>query len=173
MRILFETDRLVVRHYTLEDKNNFFMLNGDEEVMRYIRPVKSREETDEFLMEVINYSLKFPERGRMAVVDKVTGEFVGSFAIIPVDGNSEMQLGYSLLPPHWGKGYATELTLAGLEYVFTKTNLDRIYAYTERPNLPSQRVLLKAGFKESGSRMEGKKELVEFLFMKDEWLGEA
>jgi [ribosomal protein S5]-alanine N-acetyltransferase len=165
-QIIFETERLLVRHYTPDDEENFFLLNGDEEVMRYIRPVKSREETNAFLAAVIDYSKKNPDKGRMAVIAKSNGEFVGSFAIIPVDGNEYMQLGYSLLPAHWGKGYATELTVAGLRFVFTQTDLDRIYGYTEKPNVPSQKVLLKAGFVQIGTRMEGEKELVEFLYEK-------
>lgn len=169
-QILFETERLIVRHYTIDDQENFFLLNGDEEVMRYIRPVKSREETNVFFVEVMDYSKKNPTKGRMAVIDKSNGEFVGSFAIIPVEGSKHMQLGYSLLPVHWGKGYATELTIAGLKYVFTQTELDHIYGYTEKPNIPSQKVLLKAGFIQTGSKMEGKIELVEFLFEKKDYI---
>ena len=53
VQILFETERLIVRHYTKDDSDNFFSLNGDEEIMRYIRPAKTREETDLFLSEII------------------------------------------------------------------------------------------------------------------------
>ena len=53
---IFETERLLVRTYSEGDQEDFFLLNGNEDVMRYIRPVKSREECDEFLLEVIAYS---------------------------------------------------------------------------------------------------------------------
>jgi ribosomal-protein-alanine N-acetyltransferase len=99
----------------------------------------------------------------------LTKDFVGSFAIIPVEGKEQMQLGYALVPEHWGKGYATELSIAGLQYVFTKTSIDPIYAYTEGHNISSQKVLLKAGFKYSGSRMEGEKEVMEFMLGKNEY----
>ena len=48
-QVVFETERLLVRHFSVVDGDNFFLLNGNLEVMRYIRPVKSREETDLFL----------------------------------------------------------------------------------------------------------------------------
>ena len=166
---VFETERLMVRHYTEADAGNFFLLNGDPLVMRYIRPVKSREQTDLFLAEVIQYSKNNPKYGRMAVYEKLTGAFVGSFAIIPLEGTIHMQVGYSLLPPYWGKGLATELTKAGLKYVFTQTNLEEIFGVTESGNIDSQKVLLKAGFVWHSSVMEETKELYRFLLLKKDF----
>ena len=165
-QIIFETERLLVRPYTQADTNNFFLLNSDEEIVRYIRPAKTREESDQFFEEVINYSAQNPLYGRWAVDDKQTNVFVGSFAVIPIEKTARMQLGYALLKSNWGKGYATELTTAGLNYVFTKTALEEIYAITETLNIASQKVLLKAGFIQSGGFSEGEKELLEFNFKK-------
>ena len=167
---IFETERLLVRTYTELDQENFFLLNGNEDVMRYIRPVKSREKCNEFLLQVIAYAEAEKTYGRWAVVDKLTTEFIGSFAIIPREGKDQMQLGYALLKEHWGKGYATELTVAGLNYVFTKTPIDPIYAYTQTANLLSQKVLLKGGFHLKGSNNENGSEVVEFMLRKAEYL---
>jgi len=156
---VFDTERLIVRHYTEADADNFFLLNGDPLVMRYIRPVKSREQTDLFLMEVIQYSRNNPAYGRMAVHEKQSGIFVGSFAIIPLEGTIHMQVGYSLLPSYWGKGFATELTKAGLKYIFSQTNLEEIFAVTESGNFDSQKVLLKCGFIFEKKYKENEKEL--------------
>lgn len=166
---IFETKRLLVRSFAETDKDHFFSLNGNEEVMRYIRPAKNREECDQFLMQAIADSEREKLFGRWAVEDKASKEFVGSFAIIPVEGKPRMQLGYALLPQHWGRGYATELTVAGLHYVFTQTVVDPIYAYAEVPNLPSQKVLLKAGFKPNGSYKEGEKEVAVFVLSKKDY----
>jgi [ribosomal protein S5]-alanine N-acetyltransferase len=89
--------------------------------------------------------------------------------LIPVDNSTNMQLGYALLPKAWGKGYATELTKEGLKYVFGKTGLQTIYAYTEGPNLSSQKVLMKSGFKHSCNKTEGGKEVCEFILTKAEF----
>ena len=167
--IIFETKRLLVRQYEPTDGDNFFSLNGNQDVMRYIRPAKSREESDAFLKYNISLAAKTPQYGRWAVIEKESGCFVGSFAVIEVDDRDDMQLGYALLPFAWGKGYATELTVAGIAYVFTKTALQTIYAFTEGPNLPSQKVLLKAGFIQTGSKTENGKELLEFAFTKKQY----
>jgi [ribosomal protein S5]-alanine N-acetyltransferase len=162
--VIFETKRLVVRLYDSNDGEFFFALNGNEEVMQYIRPVKTREESDQFLLENIAYSADNPFMGRWAVDEKDSGNFVGSFAIIPIPGDEEkIQLGYSLLPRYWGKGFASELTIAGLNYFFTQTSLLEIYGVTETPNIASQKVLLKAGFQPVGNKMEEEKELLLFV----------
>ena len=106
--------------------------------------------------------------------------FVGSFAFIPIEGSADksdpsipqdyrMQLGYALLKEHWGKGYATELTMVGLRYVFTKTTLSEIFAVTEIQNTPSQKVLLKAGFILDSHYKEGAKELFQYVFLKQDF----
>ena len=146
VHIVFETERLIVRHYAEADADNFFLLNSDPEVMRYIRPVKIRVDTDLFFAEVIEYSKNNPAYGRMAVIEKSSNTFVGSFAVIPLEKTMHMQLGYSLLPAYWGKGFATELTRAALKYIFTKTTLREIFGVTESLNIDSQKVLIKNGF---------------------------
>ena len=164
--IIFETERLLVRHYTINDGENFFLLNGDQEIMRYIRPAKTREEAGLFLTEIIKKYDEDPAAGRWAAVDKQTGVFVGSFAFIPIEGREEMQLGYALLKQSWGKGYATELTIAGLQYVFTKTDLAEVFAVTEVLNTASQKVLLKTGFTLYRTYEEETKDLFQYVFLK-------
>jgi len=84
-------------------------------------------------------------------------------AIIPLPSKpGELQLGYSLLPQYWGKGYATELAMAGLDFFKRNFLVPVIYAVTEVPNVASQKVLLKAGFEMVGPFEENKKELLLF-----------
>lgn len=149
--IVFETDRLYIRRYTREDEENFFLLNGDPEIMRYIRAPKSRAECSVFLARNLSFYEQYPLLGRWATVDKQTNAFVGSFAVIPVEPyenqpHPEIQLGYALLKQYWGKGYATESTLGGMRYAFDVMKLPRVVAITEMANLASQKVLLRCGF---------------------------
>ena len=167
--ILFETERLTVRYYTKDDSYHFFLLNGDEEIMRYIRPAKPRQQCDVYLEEIIEKYQQYPGEGRWAAVDKLTHEFIGSFAYIPIENTDKMQIGYSLLKENWGKGYATELTLGGLRYVFTKTPLTEIFGVTETPNTVSQKVLVKAGFILEDSYKEGVKDLLRFVYYKKDF----
>lgn len=162
--IIFETPRLVVRKYIFEeDADNFFRLNGDPEVMRYIRPAKSREECIEFLKEIIAKAEENPGIGRWAAIEKLNGVFVGSFAIIPIEQTEDIQLGYALLKEQWGKGFASELTKGGLDYYFRTTEAAHIYAITEKPNTASQKVLLKNGFTFDSIKKEEGKDLLMYI----------
>ena len=162
--IIFETVRLIVKQYVFEtDAENFFLINGDEEVMRYIRAPKSREECDEFLKQNIESYKINPLMGRWAVHEKISGKYIGSFAYIPVEGSENTQLGYAILKEHWGKGFATELTKEGIKYVFSKTDLDEVYGLTQSQNIDSQKVLLKARFKLQKTYREGDNEVSSFV----------
>ena len=95
----------------------------------------------------------------MAVIEKQSNTFVGSFAIIPLEHSDQMQIGYALLPHYWGKGFATELVKTGLKYLFNQTNLLEIFAVTESLNIDSPKVLLKNGFVFEKTYEEGSKQL--------------
>ncbi len=168
---IFETSRLIVRHFDENDKENFFCVNGDEEVMRYIRAAKTKEECDQLLEETIFGYNENPYMGRLAAEEKSSGSFIGSFAIIPIPSQPEkIQLGYGLLKKFWGKGFATELTKTGINFAFDHLNLDIVYGVTETPNTVSQKVLLKSGFKNAGTINEKKKTLNLFSIRKDDRL---
>jgi ribosomal-protein-alanine N-acetyltransferase len=161
---IFETERLIVRPFTADDYDNYFLLHGNPEVMQYIRPAQIKEEADAKFEETILYAAPHPFLGRWAVDEKETGNFIGSFVIVPIPNDEEkIQLGYSFLPSKWGKGFATEVTKAGLEYFHHQTPLTEIYGVTETPNIASQKVLLKAGFQFFSNQKEGEKELLVYI----------
>jgi len=157
--IIFETSRLIVRRYDASDVEDFYLLNSDPDVMRYIRQPKTFEESRQFLLENIAFYDKHPQFGRFAVNEKGSGNFAGSFAIIPLDHTNHWQVGYALMKPYWGKGYATELVRSGLDYAFTICGLEYLAGVTEILNDDSQKVLLKAGFFYEKNFIEGVKEL--------------
>ncbi len=145
--MIFETSRLLVRQYTIDDAENFFVLNSDPDVIKYIRPAKTRQQAFQFLQENIEYYKEFPAYGRWATLEKSNDLFIGSFMLRPstvVSG--EVELGYSFLKNFWGKGYASESVKGGLEYAFSRLKLSSLVAITQVENIASQKVLLKSGF---------------------------
>jgi|GEM_PF-217970 ribosomal-protein-alanine N-acetyltransferase len=163
MHIVFETERLLVRRYTMADEEVFFRLNSDTDVVRYIRPPKSRQESHEFLLQNLAMYEQLPFMGRWAMVDKSSREVIGTFAVFPIDNSSDIQLGYSLLPEHWGKGYATESVLAGRQYAFDNLCTSEIYGITEPANTVSQKILLKCGFTQVSDKIDFGKKLYRFV----------
>jgi len=165
--IIFETPRLLVRQYTADDADKFFLLNGDEEVMRHIRKAMNKEDADKFLQQNIEFYYANPHLGRWAVEDKENNNFIGSFALIPLPFEEEkhkIQIGYSLLSAEWGKGYATELTAIGRDYFFQQHPFNELHGITTMANIPSQKVLLKCGFAENGTKQDGEELLQRFIY---------
>jgi ribosomal-protein-alanine N-acetyltransferase len=81
--VLFETERTIVKRFTAADSEFFFQINGNPDVVHFIRPVKSREESDAFLQENLNFYLDSSCLGRYAVFAKEDGRFPGYF-LLPV-----------------------------------------------------------------------------------------
>jgi ribosomal-protein-alanine N-acetyltransferase len=152
--ILFETDRMIVQRFRPVDSDLFFRINGDARVIHFIRPVKSRTDSDLFLQENIRFYQDGSTLGRYAVFEKHTGEFIGTFSYLYMSGDADFHLGYALVPEAWGKGYATELVQAGIPYFFANTNKPAVYAITSAGNIASQKVLLKSGFQHKGQTDE-------------------
>ncbi|WP_164972795.1 GNAT family N-acetyltransferase [Lacibacter luteus] len=149
--ILFQSERLLVKPYSNADGDIFFRFHGDEEVMRFIRKPKTREESDAFLIENLKFYKEHPGIGRFAVIEKVSGEHIGSFSLLPLEDTVNYHLGYGFLQKAWGKGFATELVAASIDYTFRAIQREIIMAITLPQHIASQKVLLKAGFVESGT----------------------
>jgi [ribosomal protein S5]-alanine N-acetyltransferase len=145
--ILFESQRLYVQPYTKDDAAIFFALNGDAEIMQYIREPKSKEESDAFLEENLKFYDAHPGLGRFAVFTKDDNIFAGSFSLLSIDDSQNIHLGYALLKPFHGQGLATELVMASFDYVFRTIPNESVHALTVAENIGSQKVLLKCGFR--------------------------
>lgn len=87
--------------------------------------------------------------GCRAAVERSSGEFVGWFALQPVEGKGpeEVELGYRLRRSVWGKGYATEGSRALIRKAFTELGVRRVLAQTMAVNVASRRVMEKAGLR--------------------------
>ncbi len=144
--LLFETERLIVRRFTGGDMDAFYQLNSNPQVLKYIRPVKNKEECAAFLAENINLYKDGSVLGRYAVAEKETGRVIGTFSYLYLSGESDFHIGYALLPEAWGNGYATELVKSGIPYLFVNAGKKALFAITDPENTPSQQVLLKNGF---------------------------
>lgn len=87
--------------------------------------------------------------GAMALVEKKSGEFVGwcGLLIQDVDGDRELEVGYSIMPAHWRKGYASEAARAGIQFAFDRKLAETLVSIIQVDNLPSQGVAAKNGMK--------------------------
>ena len=83
--------------------------------------------------------------------DARTDQLVGAIGLIIERPHRRAELGYWIGVEHWGKGYATEASVATIDFGFGSLDLDRIYACHFGANPASGRVLLKTGMAYEGT----------------------
>jgi RimJ/RimL family protein N-acetyltransferase len=141
-----ETARLYLRQFTPDDLDELFRIYSDAEIMKYLRGVKTREETE----SAIHTMLKLWEEnnfGMWALVHKIDRKMIGRCGLAFLDRTPEVELGYTLDKVYWNQGLATEASFASLNYGFETLKLDRIVAIARPENIASQRVIQKVGMK--------------------------
>ena len=143
MHASLETERLLLRRFAEADVDHLLALHNDPEVMRFINGGEptSRQEVER------EYRERFAGDGCWAAFEKATGEFVGWFALHPAEGGGPEghELGYRLKRSAWGRGYATEGSLALVRCGFAEHGVRRVWAQTMAVNAASRRVMEKAG----------------------------
>ena len=161
MNIVIETNRLLLRTFTIEDAPLIYELNLDPEVIRYTYdPIKDLEQARQVLEKTILPQYDLYNHGRWSVHLKTGLEFLGwcglkvkpETCLTGRQGN-EIDLGFRFKKEFWGNGYATEAAMASIKYGFEKLNLKRIIGRAVPGNKGSLNVLKKCGmsFVEEGT----------------------
>ena len=79
------------------------------------------------------------------------GDPIGELAVRLDDSGTVAELGYTLDPDHWGRGYATEATAAVIDAILSAAqDLVRIEARMHPDNLASTAVAERCGFRYEG-----------------------
>lgn len=149
--IILETERLMLRCQLETDLDAIDAIQSDPQVMKYVGNGKttSREETE----KSIKFWKKYGEEkgySSWAVVEKGTGRVIGKAGFAELPDKSDVEVFYMFVKDAWGKGYATEISGALIEYGKEKLGLKRIVAFTFPENIPSQNVVKKIGLVRDG-----------------------
>lgn len=146
-----ESKRLKYRKLTIEDSPKwaeFFVVN---EGLKYvgINAVSNRQEIAEKWIRSTLKRYENQEYGFLAIEIKDTGEFIGLGGILiwELEGKTEYEVAYSLIPKYWTKGYATEIAETIILYSQKNIEADRFISIIHIENLASIRVAEKNGMK--------------------------
>jgi len=145
---LIETERLLLRKVTLDDKEELFKLHSDPEVQKYTgEPVVTTiEEIEKSILSRISDYEKYGF-GRLAVIHKTTNNLIGWAGLAYLPEFDKVDLGYRFKKEFWGKGYATEASRAILDYGFNRLDLNLIIAIAIVEHTNSINVMKKIGMK--------------------------
>ena len=167
-----ETDRLLIRPWTAEDRPTFATLMQDTEVTRYINAGMAyrEQDVDEFLARQAR-QLAEHDMCMGAVVEKSSGRVVGIAGTQPLGTTGDLEIGWIFSRDVWGRGYATEAGGAAMKHVLETLGRNRVVAIIDPPNEASKRVAARLGMqyeaRYSGTQLGHRKpEIVVDLFYK-------
>jgi RimJ/RimL family protein N-acetyltransferase len=151
-----DTERLTLRVHRVEDFSDSAAMWGDPNVMRYIggRTLSTEEVWTRLLRYAGHWSLM--GFGYWVIREKASGRFAGEvgFADYKRDLKPSLEgapeIGWSLAPWAWGKGFATEAVRAVVAWGATRFGSARTVCLINPENLQSIRVAQKCGYQESG-----------------------
>jgi ribosomal-protein-alanine N-acetyltransferase len=170
MPLILETNRLVLKQFSMEDAAHLFELNSDPEVVKYTGDgvYTDINEVNQSIARNLEQYEKY-KQGRLSVFIKQTGEFIGwcGLRYFPETGKSD--LGYRFIKKYWGNGYATEAAKACLDYGFKILDLQEIIATAMKENSASVNVFHKLGLKYSHDEDCGCQPGVVYTITKKEW----
>ena len=154
MDLIIETERLILRPFEFSDAEALYDMDKNQIVHKYLwqKPITDIKEVHEYIEMV---QKQYIERGigRFSTVLKETGELIGWTGIKFVNdhienGNTNFyDYGYRLNKKFWNKGFATEASIAWLDYGFNNMKIEKMNAYTHSENAASNHILKKIGMK--------------------------
>jgi RimJ/RimL family protein N-acetyltransferase len=146
---MLETDRLLLREFTLDDAEAYLHMFSDPQMTRFTGGnlgVTTLEAARASLRDRPLADYRKHGFGRLACVCKDSGLVIGFAGLKFLDDLQDVDIGYRLLPAYWGKGLATEACRPVLRQGFEEFNLPHILGLVDPANTASVRVLVKLGF---------------------------
>lgn len=165
--VIFESERLLCRHWVPEDLEPLYAVYSDADAMRWVgdgTPI-SRAGCEQWL-QVTSDNYERRGYGMFALVERASGQVIGFAGLVHPGNQEEAEIKYAFLRPHWGQGLASEAVPLLLRYGNEQHGLERIIATVAPEHRASQRVLEKAGL-ELAQRRQNEDGSITFVY---EWL---
>jgi RimJ/RimL family protein N-acetyltransferase len=175
-----EGERIYLRDHQATDLDVFHTWLSDPNVAHYLSWRSSTlEESFIQLAAALQENHREPRiKYFFAIILKANNCIIGdagfTVAARAEDGGIA-DLGYFLLKPYWGKGYATEATQVLIAYCFTTLNLHKVIASCDSDNLASEHVMKKCGmereaYRQKHLRLNGEwRDRLEYALLYDDW----
>lgn len=151
-----ETDRLVLRRTVKSDIDEFFFIQLNPNIRRYLGTnrlgddlEKNRKYFDEEKYNELNYY-------RWTIVRKEDDKILGCIYLNIHDEKARTAgIDYWIREDAWGNGYTTEASRKILNFAFNTLNINRIESCGGKDNPGTYKVMEKIGLKYEGERKEG------------------
>ncbi|WP_455795562.1 GNAT family N-acetyltransferase [Clostridium butyricum] len=169
--MIIETNRLILREYTLDDFDNLYEIVSDPETMRhYPKPFDEERTRDWIEWNLENY--KNYGFGLWVVTLKETGEFIGDcgISIQNIDWELLPEIGYHIHKKYWRRGFGSEAARAVRDWAFENTDYNCIYSYMKYTNVGSYSTAIANGMRKVKEYQDEKNKIsYAYAITRDEW----
>ena len=145
-------DKINLRFPTFDDVESIARYANDSAISEYTYIPYPYDKSD--AVEFLNLTAEVHKEKtglHFALEDKQSGNVVGMIGFNTINYmHLHAEVGYWVARDFWGKGYSVEAVNLLVAYAFSKTELERIYAYVRPENIASWKLLEKTGFEREG-----------------------
>ncbi|MGE5354777.1 MAG: GNAT family N-acetyltransferase [Deltaproteobacteria bacterium] len=160
-----QTTRLNIRHLELSDLSDFHFYRSNPEVTKYQGfDVMTIEQAEKFIKD--NSAKRFGKAGewvQYGIENIETRQLIGDCAIKLDQYDTRIaEIGITISHLEQKKGFAKEVLLGVLTYLFDSKEIHRVVEIVDAENMASINLLKSTGFKQEGH-------FIENIFFKGKW----
>ena len=145
---VLETERLLLRRFTVDDAQFVLALLNEPSFLRYIgdKNVRNLEDAGQYILNGPVATYNRHNFGLCVVELKESETPIGMCGLLKREELSSPDIGFAFLPDFWNKGFAFEAAVAVLRDARERLKLQRILAITSLDNDASIKLLQRLGF---------------------------
>lgn len=142
---VLQTGRLVLRGFAEDDLDDYARISGDERVYRWLggKGLTRDEAWRSMATHLGHWAIR--GYGQWALEDRESGSFVGRAGLWQPEGWPGLEIGWTIDPAWWRRGYASEAGRAALTWAFDDLGADEVISITLPDNAASRGVMDKLG----------------------------
>ena len=136
--MILESERLKLRLFCNDDKDDLLILLNDKNVTKWMDniPYPYLEKHANWLIETGS-----KKKYQYAIISKKTNKLIGSIKI-----TTKGEIGCWIGNNYWNKGFATEAIKIIKKFGFEKLNIEKLWAATHKDNLAPIELMRSTGF---------------------------
>jgi RimJ/RimL family protein N-acetyltransferase len=144
---VLETERLTLRHSTLDDAAFVLRLLNEPSFLRFIgdRGVRTLGDASRYIADRFIASYEQHGFGLLVVERKEAPGAIGLSGLVKRDALPDPDIGFAFLPEFWSHGFAYESAAGVKRYALETLGLPRLLAITNPDNAGSIRIVEKLG----------------------------
>lgn len=163
-----ETNRLIIRPISENDREELFHYRSDKEANKYQGWIPETIRDVEVFIDKTSRQLDVPETWfQFVLVDKNIHQIIGDIGVHFLDKeNRQVEIGCTLNKDFQNKGYATEAVERVLDFLFIDLKKHRVITSIDPENKSSIRLVKRLGFRTEAH-------FIESLYLNGKWVDDV